>query len=493
MCSGGWKKRSDVVSNQPLVRAREMLLPEEPVGGVFDGPIDRSDTFSEDSMRKDNYNFDDDIMELIRTELERFIGEQNIERSFGGFENIHEHEDFPEAAPATNYEVNKQATAFKVDDREESHGEIRNYEAPIVDDYKQFLHAGKYDDYKHQPKHDDLFIERPFIADKALGSPHSNYLSQLPNDADFRSEFLPKPDKLLELIPSEQRNKYPVEVEEITYEEYLELSKRGDTFEEPLYEEDFDQEELMDHFNDPMLGFDSNNDVVKVKYEDPLFDLSRPRMSRRNDLDQFSYFDKDRSRYAGYLPSQSVSSARHLAQPGGQPHGQPQGQPQARALVSPGMETHGAMVREVGADNVTHISSRRMDMGLEDYEYIDTDGDNEVVVKNGNNPIKDNINEEEIGTDESGDGDIDQANKVTNNFIDANPDTEEEGLSSKMDDIPHTTAGTPNSLSPSPRPVYVVYPDNDTTAPTTENTSTVTTSTSQGNMKIFDIEYDQFS
>lgn len=478
MCPGGWKKRNDVVSNQPLVRAREMVLPEEPVD-VFDEPIDRSDTFVEDSMRKDNYNFDDDIMELIRTELERFIGEQNIERSFGGSENIHEHEDFPVPAPVTKYEVTKNARAFKVDDREEGHGEIRNYEAPIVDDYKQFLHAGKYEEYKHQPKHDDLFIERPFIADKALDSPHSNYLSQLPNDADFRSEFLPKPDKLLELIPSEQRNKYPVEVEEISYEEYLELSKRGDTFEEPLYEDDFEEEDLMDHFNDPMVGFDSNEDVVKVKYEDPLFDLSRPRMSRRNDLDQFSYFDKDRSRYAGYLPSESlVSSARHLAQPGG-----PQGQPQARALVSPREE----------ADNITHISSRRMDTGLEDYEYVDTDGDNELeaVENTGNNPIKGNINEEEIGTDESGDGDIDQANKVTNNFIDTNPDTEEEGLSGKMDDFPHTTAGLRDSLSP--RPVYVVYPDNDTTATTTENTSTVTTSTSQGNMKIFDIEYDQFS
>ena len=469
-----------------------MVLSEEPVA-VFDERIDRSDTFLEDSMQKDNYNFDDDIMELIRTELERFIGEQNIERSFGGFENIHEleHEDFPVPAPVTKYEVTKHATAFKVDDRREGNGEIRNYKAPIVDDFKNIFHARKYDDYKHQPKHDDLFIERPFIADKALGSP----LSQLPNDADFRSEFLPKPDKLLELIPSEQRNKYPVEVEEISYEEYLELSKRGDTFEEPLYEDDFEEEDLMDHFNDPMVGFDSNKDVVKIKYEDPLFDLSRPRMSRRNDLDQFSYFDKDRSRYAQYLPSQSVSSTRHQAPPH---HGQPHGQPQARALVSPGdmgvMETHG-MVREMGADNITHISSRRMDTGLEDYEYIDTDGDNELelVEKTGNNPIKGNINEEEIGTDESGDGDIDQANKVTNNFIDTNPDTEEEGLSGKMDDIPHTTTRTPDLLPPSPQPVYVVYPDNDTTPPTTENTSTVTTSTSQGNIQIFDIEYDQFS
>ena len=489
MFPGGWKKRSDVVSNQPLVHARELVLPEEPFdrNDVFEEPIDRSDEFVDDSMRKDNYNFDDDIMELIRTELERFIGEQNIERSFGGFENIQEHEDFPEPAPVT-----KHGTDFKVDDREEVHGEIRNYEAPIIDDYKQLSQAGKYDDYKHQPKHDDLFMERPFIADKALSSPNRNYLSQLPEDADFRLESQPRPNKLLELIPSEQRNKYPVEVEEISYEEYLELSKRGDTFEEPLYEDDFDEEDMMEHFNEPMVGFDSNKDVVKVKYEDPLFDLSRPRMSRRNDLDQFPYFDKDRSLYAQYLHS-PVSSARHLT---------PGAYPQARALVSPVMEdtfrdiqgvmeAPGVMFRVMSADNITDISNRRMDTDLEDYEYIDTDGDNELeaMENTDNNPIKGNINEEEIDTDESGDGDIDQANKVTNNFIDTDPDTEEEGLSTKMDDIPDTTARSPSSLSP--RPVYVVYPD--TTAPTTENTSTVTTSTSQGNLKMFDIEYDQFS
>ena len=489
MFPGGWKKRSDVVSNQPLIHARELVLPEEPFdrNDVFEEPIDRSDEFVDDSMRKDNYNFDDDIMELIRTELERFIGEQNIERSFGGFENIQEHEDFPEPAPVT-----KHATDFKVDDREEVHGEIRNYEAPIIDDYKQLSQAGKYDDYKHQPKHDDLFMERPFIADKALSSPNTNYLSQLPKDTDFRLESQPRPNKLLELIPSEQRNKYPVEVEEISYEEYLELSKRGDTFEEPLYEDDFDEEDLMEHFNEPMVGFDSNKDVVKVKYEDPLFDLSRPRMSRRNDLDQFPYFDKDRSLYAQYLHS-PVSSARHLT---------PGAYPQARALVSPVMEdtfrdiqgvmeAPGVMFRVMSADNITEISNRRMDAGLEDYEYIDTDGDNELeaMENTDNNPIKGNINEEEIDTDESGDGDIDQANKVTNNFIDTDPDTEEEGLSTKMDDIPATTARSPSSLSP--RPVYVVYPD--TTATTTENTSTATTSTSQGNLKMFDIEYDQFS
>ena len=126
-------------------------------------------------------------------------------------------------------------------------------------------------------------------------------------------------------------------------------------------------------------------------------------------------------------------------------------------------------------------------MGLDDYEYVDTDGDNELVMEiTYNNTIKDSINEEEIDRDESGDGDIDQANKVS--FITKDPDTEEED--DKMEDILHTTARSTEMLSP--RPVYVVYPDTTTTTtPTTENTSA--TATSQGNLKMFDIEYDQFS
>ena len=81
-----------------------------------------------------------------------------------------------------------------------------------------------------------------------------------------------------------------------TFKEYIELSKKGDTFEEPIYE-DLD-EDMADFelYNDHM-GVDSTTNVVRVKYLDPLLaspeDESRPRMSRRNDLNEFSYNDKN--------------------------------------------------------------------------------------------------------------------------------------------------------------------------------------------------------
>ena len=149
------------------------------------------------------------------------------------------------------------------------------------------------------------------------------------------------------------------------------------------------------------------------------------------------------------------------------------------------MDSPEAMFRSMGVDNMTGISNRRMDTGLEDYEYVDTDGDSELVMEITDNTIKDSVNEEEIDRDESGDdGDIDQANKVS--FINQHPDTEEDD--DKMEDIPHTTARSTELLSP--RPVYVVYPDTEPTATTTENTSATATT---GNLKMFDIEYDQFS
>ena len=112
-----------------------------------------------------------------------------------------------------------------------------------------------------------------------------------------------RPDKLLQLIPLGQRDKYPVEVEEITYQEYLELSKMGETFEEPLYE-DLDKATELDIYNDH-IGFDSNNNVVKVKYEDPLSALSRPRASRRSEPEQFLHFYRQPAA-AGLYPSNAA-------------------------------------------------------------------------------------------------------------------------------------------------------------------------------------------
>ena len=148
-----------------------------------------------------------------------------------------------------------------------------------------------------------------------------------------------RPDKLLQLIPLGQRDKYPVEVEEITYEEYLELSKMGETFEEPLYE-DLDKDAELDIYNDH-IGFDSNNNVVKVKYEDPLSALSRPRASRRSEPEQFLHFYRQPAadglypaHAAGLYPDHAAAAGLYPAHAAGllRPH-HPGAPPQARTLV----------------------------------------------------------------------------------------------------------------------------------------------------------------
>ena len=157
-----------------------------------------------------------------------------------------------------------------------------------------------------------------------------------------------RPDKLLQLIPRGQRDKYPVEVEEITYEEYLQLSKKGETFEEPLYE-DLDKDTELDIYNDH-IGFDSNNNVVKVKYEDPLSALSRPRASRRSEPEKFLHFYRqpaaaglypdhaaglypDHAAAAGLYPGHAAAAGPYPGHPGLlRPH-HPGAKLQAQALV----------------------------------------------------------------------------------------------------------------------------------------------------------------
>ena len=138
-----------------------------------------------------------------------------------------------------------------------------------------------------------------------------------------------RPDKLLQLIPRGQRDKYPVEVEEITYAEYLQLSKKGETFEEPLYE-DLDKDTELDIYNDH-IGFDSNNNVVKVKYEDPLSALSRPRASRRSEPEKFLHFFRQPAA-AGLYPGHAAGPYPGHAAGLLRPH-HPGAPPQARALV----------------------------------------------------------------------------------------------------------------------------------------------------------------
>ena len=101
-----------------------------------------------------------------------------------------------------------------------------------------------------------------------------------------------KPQKILDLIPQEQRDKYPVEVEEITYEEYLELSKKGETFEEPLYDDDEEEEEEYFHLYNDNVGFDSHKNSVRIKFEDLLdTNIGRPRASRRNDFHHGGFYE----------------------------------------------------------------------------------------------------------------------------------------------------------------------------------------------------------
>merc|ERR1711892_87192 len=112
-------------------------------------------------------------------------------------------------------------------------------------------------------------VENDF-AEKSL-----NVNENLPAQNDFfvtpSMELDNERKKLMDLIPADQKNKYPVEVEEISYEEYLELQKMGDTFEEPLEEyEDSDGYESSE-FNgySDQQGFGTNNNYVRVKYNGP--------------------------------------------------------------------------------------------------------------------------------------------------------------------------------------------------------------------------------
>ena len=200
---GGWKKRMDhAEARSDEKQSRQLVVPDT---------IDRSDANIEsDDMADDDH---DDLMQLIRDELERFINEQqprkSYERSISGEDN------FPVQSPV--YEVLTNTATAANDDQNQ---EIRSYNAPIIDDFKQSSPVSQYD-----------LITNDQLIDRSSAVPGSN--------AIFLDNFdhKPKPDKLLEMIPQGQRDKYPVEVEEISYEEYLELSRKGDTFEEPLYED----------------------------------------------------------------------------------------------------------------------------------------------------------------------------------------------------------------------------------------------------------------
>ena len=127
--SGGWKKRSDVVSNQPLVE-----LGPPPPGDLQ--ATDRSDVVAEhgDGFTEEE---DEDIMSLIRHELEKFLAAQHRARPGGG----------PVSEVAATPGNDHLGAGDRVDRVDRAHTgtrshteEVRSYEAPIIEDYTSLPH-----------------------------------------------------------------------------------------------------------------------------------------------------------------------------------------------------------------------------------------------------------------------------------------------------------------------------------------------------------------
>lgn len=471
---GGWKKRSDSVENQPVLHeARNSVLPTEE-------PIDRSLRLSSEEQIDRNgvavadYDDDEEIMELIRTELERFISERNIGPAISGEPNNFPPLPNPATEPSPLYGV----FSHNANEDIAAHEEIRNYE---LDDFRQAEPSEPAAAAFNQLEHNGVLRER---SDTRLANglfPGPAY-TQHGQGGNYH-EPQPRPDKLLELIPQDQRNKYPVEVEEISYEEYLELSKRGDTFEEPIYEDTEQDITHFDHFDDN-IGFDSNNDVVKIKFEDSL--LTRPRMSRRNDVENAPNFrELDSNNVHLQFPQLMIPQARTLLLDPtvGSDFIGPQlpFSYQGKVLETPsGMFTvSDQIVENDHGENKT--PNRRMDVGLEDYEYID-ETENTVEVPD----IIEHI-DEETGN-ESNTTIKDDSNTFVENEEEDNNNVVEEEDPDHYDQLSQPVSSTATSSQP-PRPVYVVYPKEQSVSPTPSPESSSTSAST----KMFDINYDQFS
>ena len=119
--SGGWKKRSDVVSNQPLVELGPPLPGDLQATDRSDVVAEHDDGFTEEG--------EDDIMTLIRHELEKFLAAQHRAGPGGG--PVYE----VAATPSNTY----LGAGDRVDRADpgpsSSTEEVRSYEAPIIEDY----------------------------------------------------------------------------------------------------------------------------------------------------------------------------------------------------------------------------------------------------------------------------------------------------------------------------------------------------------------------
>ena len=274
-----------------------------------------------------------------------------------------------------------------------------------------------------------------------------------------------RPQKILDLIPQEQRATHPVEVEEITYEEYLELSKRGETFEEPLD----DSDEYFEMFDDN-VGFDSHKNAVRIKFDDP-FDssLARPRASRRNDLDEVVMYDQN----GQYIePSQLLSAHQQMQLPHVihqpivlTPSQWEDGEKLASSgtpgssLETPSERVLGDVLQDSGSFDSGN--TRRMDIGIEEYEYIEESPENEIDASAS-------IEEEE------------------------NPDIGNEAMEEELEEEEPKIELIEESEFIKPSPVYIVYPDRNVSSTPSPTTTRPALTETTDSTKLFDIEYDQF-
>ena len=421
--------------------------------------VDPEETWEEEDSESD------EILDLIKSQLGKFLTERKADMFAS---------DSDEGVPEViNYEGHLY-DATNGDGREESI-QVENYKTPT----SKML---SYPDYEREKSfsYDEYMLQTP--ANLAKNHPELQGLTHHYLDKNREETFMDrsdiytednhlvasypgpevKPQKILDLIPQEQRDKYPVEVEEITYEEYLELSKKGETFEEPLDDEDDDEYFQLDNDN---VGFDSQKNSVRIKFEDLLdTKTSRPRASRRNDFHHGGFYE------AAGLNIEPLSLLSVSSRPS-RPSSQltiPSVINQSIVLSSTALHGEKNSGHSLTAGSSKHSledsNLRRMDSGIEEYVYVDDKND--------------------IDTSDY-DEDVENQNNHNDDFQE---DVETEQPKQELGE---------NNEFVKPSPVYVVYPKSESniSSTTTTATTTITTSaetTTQQSTKLFDIEYDQF-
>ena len=448
--AGGWRKRSDVESNQPILYPELKQLEVE---------VDPNETLSEEESESD------EILDLIRSHLGRFLTERKAVMSAS---------DSDEGVPTViNYEGHMY-DATNEDGAQESI-QVENYKAPrgnmlSYPDYKREK-SFSYNEYMLQtptniPKSPQLQAVTHHYLDKNREETFMDRSDIYTDDNHLVASYpVPevKPQKILDLIPQEQRDKYPVEVEEITYEEYLELSKKGETFEEPLDDDDDDDDGYYPLYNDN-VGFDSQKNSVRIRFEDLLdTKTGRGRASRRNDFDHGGFYETT----GGYIQPMkllSPSSQLHIPSVINQPIVLPSTELEGEKKSGPSPITGSS--RMIPSKHILEASNlRRMDSGVEEYFYVDENPENNIDISDF-------------------DEDVDNQNNDNDDFEeDVETEQPKQELMEKNDFV-------------RPSPVYVVYPHQESDiSSTTRATTAITTSAetaTQQSTKLFDIEYDQF-